>query len=120
MEKLKLTTHLAGLLPPELGYTTEVAFAEWWYNPKKTGGMRLTHVAYTLFIDNLCMKGYEMDIQPGELSLKMLVDLDRKLQEPYYIDVTGKIPKKIVFFGSKEAMIAKLYGNIKLFLKNYA
>jgi hypothetical protein len=31
-----------------------------------------------------------------------------------------KMPSKIIFFGSKEAMTAQLYGNIRMFLKNYA
>jgi hypothetical protein len=49
----------------------------------------------------------------------MLLNLDRKLQLPYYIVVKKKLPVKIVMFGSKEAMLARLYGNLDKFLENY-
>jgi hypothetical protein len=33
--------------------------------------------------------------------------------------VKKKLPVKIVMFGSKEAMLARLYGNLDKFLENY-
>jgi hypothetical protein len=45
--------------------------------------------------------------------------MDRRLQQPYYIVTKKMIPVKIIFFGSKEAMIANLYGDIKKFIDNY-
>jgi hypothetical protein len=38
---------------------------------------------------------------------------------PYYISATKGIPRKIVFFGSQEAVWINLYGNIERFLENY-
>jgi hypothetical protein len=48
-----------------------------------------------------------------------MLKLDRKLQMPYYIEVKKKIPINIIFFGSREAMLARLYGNLNKFLDNY-
>jgi hypothetical protein len=41
------------------------------------------------------------------------------MQMPYYISATKGIPKKIVFFGSQEAVMVNLYGNLQQFLDNY-
>ena len=49
----------------------------------------------------------------------MILDLDRKIQTPYYIHAVKGIPKKVVFFGSKEAVMIKLYGDLKKYLDNY-
>jgi hypothetical protein len=45
--------------------------------------------------------------------------LDRKLQMPYYIVGKKKIPVDLVMFGSKEAMLVNLYGDLDKFLRNY-
>jgi hypothetical protein len=49
----------------------------------------------------------------------MILSLDRKLQMPYYIVATKGIPKSVVFFDSKEAVLANLYGDLEKFLDNY-
>jgi hypothetical protein len=38
---------------------------------------------------------------------------------PYYIVVKKKLPTTIVMFGSKEAVLARLYGSLDKFLENY-
>jgi hypothetical protein len=48
-----------------------------------------------------------------------MLALDRKIQMPYYISATKGIPKKIVFFGSREAVMINLYGDLQKFLDNY-
>jgi hypothetical protein len=49
----------------------------------------------------------------------MIIALDRKLQQPWFIIMHKQMPRTLVFFGSKEAMMANLYGNLKKFLDNY-
>ena len=56
---------------------------------------------------------------PLEFNQQMILDLDRKIQTPYYIHAVKGIPKKVVFFGSKEAVMIKLYGDLKKYLDNY-
>ena len=48
-----------------------------------------------------------------------VLSLDRKLQMPYYIVGKKKIPVDLVMFGSKEAMLVNLYGDLDKFLRNY-
>jgi hypothetical protein len=38
---------------------------------------------------------------------------------PYYIVATKGVPKAVVFFDSKEAVLANLYGDLEKFLDNY-
>jgi hypothetical protein len=38
---------------------------------------------------------------------------------PYYIHAVKGVPKKIIFFGSQEAVLVQLYGNLNKFLENY-
>jgi hypothetical protein len=48
----------------------------------------------------------------------MLLDLDHKLKHPYYLHIY-KHNVDLIFFDSKEAMLANLYGDLKKFLDNY-
>ena len=58
------------------------------------------------------------------LGSKTLLDLDRKLKHPYYIDLkkfnTSLEQVSLVLFDSKEAMLANLYGDLHKFLDNYS
>jgi hypothetical protein len=65
------------------------------------------------------LETYSMEIDWGTFDLITVLKLDRRLQMPYYIEVKKKIPINVVFFGSREAMMAKLYGDLNKFLDNY-
>ena len=72
------------------------------------------------FCDQLDLEKYEYSItDPKQFNQQLILALDRKLQMPYYIVVAKGIPKKIIFFGSKEAVLVNLYGNLEKFLDNY-
>ena len=101
-DKHKLTTHLVGLLPVELDVSTEDALRSWWYNPRKDGGLRLTDEGYRILVENLYMDHYDYNVDPNDLTLKTILMLDQKLQHPYYILGTKKLPEKLVFFDSKD------------------
>lgn len=92
----------------------------WWFNLRKNGGMRLTGPGYSIFVKELELEHYEYTIDdPMLFTQQTILDLDRKMQMPYYISATKGVPKKIVFFGSREAVMINLYGNLKQFLDNY-
>ena len=79
--------------------------------------MRLTGPGYAVFTEQLDLARYEWPIQdPHDLTQRRLLDLDRKLHMPYYIHAVKGIPKTIVFFGSKEAVMLNLYGDLNRFL----
>lgn len=116
-DKHKLTEVLLSHWTAENPETLERALSLWWHNIRKSGGLRLTDIGYFALNEVLRIESYAMDID--QIDRQTMLSLDRKLQMPYYIKTKKKIPIQIVFFGSKEAMLAKLYGNLTKFLDNY-
>ena len=119
-DKQRLAEELVKQLDPDLGLTVKRAMHTWWFNIRKNGGMRLTTLGYQLFTKELDIARYEFAIaDPLQFNQHIILDMDRKLQMPYYIQAVKGIPKKVIFFGSKEAMVTNLYGDLKKFLDNY-
>ena len=82
--------------------------------------MRLTTAGYQTLKTNLQLENYDYEIHdPHIFNQRLILKLDRRMQMPYYIQVIKGIPKKIVFFGNREAMLARLYGDLDKFLSNY-
>lgn len=118
--KQKLTEELVKQLDSDSGITVKRAMHSWWFNIRKTGGMRLTGPGYKIFCEELDLARYEFAIEdPHSFNQHTILDLDKKMQMPYYIHAVKGIPKKIVFFGSREAVMVNLYGDLKKFLENY-
>lgn len=118
-DKLKLTETILAQLPPEHGMELNTAMKVFWYNIRAQGGLRLTELGYFTFKKVLELESYDMVIDWEKFDRTTILKLDRKLLMPYYIEVNKKIPKKIIFFGSREAMLARLYGDLDKFLDNY-
>ena len=119
-DKQRLAEELVKQLDPDSGVTAKRAMHTWWFNIRKTGGMRLTTLGYQTFTNELDIARYEFAIaDPLQFNQHIILDMDRKLQMPYYIHAVKGIPKKVIFFGSKEAMVTNLYGDLKKFLDNY-
>jgi hypothetical protein len=119
-DKHRLTEELISLLPDEQRISVESAIPAWWFNLRRNGGMRLTGLGYQVFVDNLDLQHYAFPIDnPMLFNQKTMLTLDRKMQMPYYISAVKGVPKQIVFFGSKEAVMINLYGNLQQFLDNY-
>jgi hypothetical protein len=119
-DKKALTQRLILQLESTTNITLQQAMSTWWFNIRKTGGMRLTASGFTAFTTVLDLARYEWVISnPHQINQHVILALDRKLQMPYYILATKGIPRKIIFFGSEEAVWINLYGNIKHFLENY-
>jgi len=119
-DKKKLTQELIQLLPNDQRISADSAMSAWWFNLRKNGGMRLTGQGYAAFVRDLDLEHYEYSItDPMAFNQHVILKLDRKLQMPYYIHAVKGVPKKIVFFGSREAVMINLYGNLQQFLDNY-
>ena len=118
-DKLKLTQAIIDQLPEGSEMDTHVAMKCWWYNIRATGGLRLTELGYFTFKKVMDLESYSMEINWETFDRLTMLKLDRKLQMPYYIEVKKKIPINVIFFGSREAMLARLYGNLNKFLDNY-
>ncbi len=107
-------------MPDEQRIGLDSAMPAWWFNLRKNGGMRLTATGYNTFVQDLKLEHYAYSIDnPMLFNQQTILDLDRKMQMPYYIHATKGIPKKIIFFGSREAVMVNLYGNLQQFLDNY-
>jgi hypothetical protein len=107
-------------LDPELGIDLDAASKTWWHNIRSTGGLRLTHAGYLMFARVLDLTHYTFDItDPKSMTSDRLLEMDRKIQSPYYIMAKQNIPQKIVIFGSAEAVMINLYGDFKRWLDNY-
>jgi hypothetical protein len=119
-DKNKLTQELIVLLPDEQRISVDSAMPAWWFNLRKNGGMRLTSTGYHAFVTELGLEHYAYPINnPMLFNQHTILDLDRKMQMPYYIHAVKGVPKKIVFFGTREAVMINLYGNLQQFLDNY-
>jgi len=119
-DKRKLTEELIDLLPEKERTSASAVMPVWWFNLRRNGGMRLTAAGYQAFVEQLDLENYSYAIDtPLLYNQQTILKLDRKMQMPYYIQAVKGIPKKIVFFGSKEAVMVNLYGNLQQFLDNY-
>ena len=119
-DKRRLTEELVALLPEPQRISVESAIPSWWHNIRRTGGMRLTSLGFDVFVQDLGLEYYNYPIDdPLLFNQQTILKLDRKMQMPYYVHATKGIPKKISFFGSKEAVMVTLYGNLQQFLDNY-
>ena len=119
-QRQHLTHDLVGQLDPELGITDKIAMKTWWHNIRSSGGMRLTHAGYYIFDQVLKLTSYSFDLEdPHVLNSSILLSTDKKIQSPYYIMAKHTVPKKIILFGSSEAVMINLYGDFKRWLDNY-
>jgi hypothetical protein len=119
-DKKKLTQDLIQLLPDEQRISVSSAMIAWWFNIRPTGGMRLTSLGHQTFVKDLDLEHYSYNISdPMLFNQQTILSLDRKMQMPYYIHAVKGVPKQIVFFGSREAVMVNLYGNLQQFLDNY-
>ena len=120
-DKRLLTAELVQQLPEEQRISAESARVAWWYNLRPNGGMRLTTLGYMTFCDQLDLEQYEYTISdPLKFNQHLVLALDRKLQMPYYIVTKKGVPKSIIFFSSREAVLVNLYGDLEKFLDNYS
>ena len=124
--KLDIVQRLLADIPDALREPEDRAMKTWWANIRPQGGLRLTQHGYHIMHEVLHLESWQMDLSddaaralPGRMTKKIILDLDRKLQWPYYLDFNvRKKKKRIIFFGSREAMVAAMYGDLEKWLQN--
>ena len=90
------------------------ALDAWWRDARYKNCLRLSSEGYNAF-ESLGIVGYNFELSPGvPARSRVLLILSRKLTCPYYINV-GKKPS-LTLFGSKEATLYSLYGDIDRFV----
>jgi len=115
--KQAITERLVNLIEPENSLSITKAMLVWYHNIRPSGGFRLTEAGYNALL-YLELEHWPVPVQDPKTTFTqhLLLDLDRKLQYPYYIDYKKK---QLVFFSSSEAMLATLYKSIPDFLERY-
>jgi hypothetical protein len=116
-DKRHLTQSLINQLPEQYQAPVDEIYPIWWQNLRTGGGMRLTDRGYDAFCNLLEIEHYQFPLKG--LGLKTLVTMDQRLQLPYYVSIEKKIPRNLILFGSQEAVLINLYGNLQQFLDNY-
>lgn len=123
--KLEIVQRLLADIPDPFKENIDQAMITWWANIRRDGGMRLTHHGYKIMHDVLKLESWQLTLSDGDdvksfrshITKKIVLDLDRKLEWPYYLDFNArKKTRRIVFFGSREAMMATMYGDLESWL----
>jgi len=116
MTKHKLTKRLIELLPEDHRLSIEEAMVLWYTNIRNNGGFRLTQNGLQA-MKILGLESWSVPLNDIKITMdkNLLLALDRKLTWPYFIDYKKK---EIVFYSSREAVMATMYGSIKNWLDN--
>ena len=116
MTKHKLTKRLIELLPEDHRLSIEEAMVLWYTNIRNNGGFRLTQNGF-LAMKILGLESWSVPLNDVKITMdkNLLLALDRKLTWPYFIDYKKK---EIIFYSSREAVMATMYGSIKNWLDN--
>jgi hypothetical protein len=116
MTKHKLTQRLIELLPEDHRLSLEEAMILWYTNIRNNGGFRLTQNGYQA-MKILGLESWSVPLTDIKITMdkNLLLNLDRKLTYPYFIDYKKK---EIIFYSNKEAVMATMYGSIKNWLDN--
>jgi hypothetical protein len=121
LNKLYYTQQLLKLLPDDHGLTDESAMRSWWQDFRPESGLRLS-LEGNYIMEQLKIESWSFElpvpymnnrqILPGPAELLLL---NKKLTCPYFLKIT-KTPT-LVFYGSKEATMFAMYGDVKKFLR---
>ena len=115
--KRKLTEKLIENWPTDQVPDLDKVLIDWYVNIRDTGGFRLTDQGAHVLINVLELEHWKLPLEPKKISKRMLLDMDRKIAFPFYLD---KRAKQIIFFSSREAMMATIYGDIANWLNGSA
>jgi hypothetical protein len=115
MNKVDYTRELLKLLPEQDQIGLDTAIKEWWQDIRPTGGLRLSQTGFDIFTQ-LKIDKYVFDVPPSLPARPgQLITLTHKLTCPYHVSY-GKAPR-LTLFGSKEATMFALYGDLEKWLK---
>jgi hypothetical protein len=101
--------------------TFQTAYKQWWQNPRKDGGLRLTAMGDMSFrFANLEYHNHPIKTKDKSY-YNFILELDKKLKCPYYIDVDNSKKKHEPFlrlYDDRISMMLNLYGDLDSYLKS--
>lgn len=110
--RIDIVNKILGILQVDLD--PGQAEKQWFYDIRRTGGMRLTDAGYGALIKS-SVKSWSVPIDKRSLTKKNMLAMNRYIEWPYYIKINRS---EIVLFGDQEAVMAHLYGDIDRWLAN--
>ena len=113
LSKLTLTQELITRYPD--APLLDEAMVTWWQNIREDGGLRLTYEGFYVCENLMELSSYSFELPEKLLTPKNLIALDRRMTCPYYM-VNNRKLNKLVMFGSREAMMAVLHGDMQRFI----
>lgn len=116
-DKHAITQALIQQYPESQRPGIEWAMKTWWRNQRPDGGMRLTAHGF-MVMQRMQVQHYDFRIEVDQIRSRLLVLLDQRLQAPYYL-LADRRESCVKFYGSKEAFLVNLYGDLEQFLENY-
>ena len=114
LDKQQLTQQLWTQLPPDDRPSLGFAIRNWWQDNREDGGLRLSLHGLDIFQKILKIESHEYEFSRA-LSPSLLMTLSRKLDCPYFL--RGGKTNRLVLFGSEQAMMYAMYGDMEKFLR---
>jgi len=105
--RVDITQSIIDQLPDDQKIPVHQACKTWYKNIRDSGGLRLTEHGYQV-LQMLEFNSHTVAVTEDRLSRRSLLELDRRVAFPYYINTKKN---HLVLFGSREAMMATLYGD---------
>jgi len=94
----------------------------WWHNAYNGASLRLTVDGFLTLTDDVGLEYYTWRLEePLRVTPNILLRLDRKLENPYYVRFGGKkemFIHALILFAEKEASFLTLIGDLNKFLEN--
>ena len=110
--KREITETILSLLDHVMDVDT--AMRTWYQNIRRQGGMRLTESGRAA-LDMAGLQNWSLEIDPKTITKPMLIEMDRKIPWPYYIDTRRR---RLVLFSSRDAMMMSIYGDLKKWVES--
>lgn len=118
-QKNDLIQRLVDLLPESEKITTDQASVTWFFNIRDNGGLRLTPEGYRILTNVLDLENWRWTFpEPKKFNKKILLEMDRKISFPFFIERKPSAGIGVVFFSSREASMVTLYGDLEKWLAN--
>lgn len=114
--KVELTTQLVSKLPVT-NITVDEALKDWWMGAVDNTGLRLSDEGFFVLTTVLNLDSYYFTISPEMVTSGFLLKVARYFDCPFYLvpaKKTGIIGIRV--FGSKEATLITLYGDLGKYL----
>lgn len=117
--KREITQKVIEHLGDHCNFSPDQALHSWWKNLRESGGLQLSVIGYRIFQDHAGFEKFEFVMPRPSLNARTLLILDRHLQWPWtVVNGTGRVEAKLVLFGSQEAVMATLYGDLTTWISS--